>query len=211
GRFLSEDPIGIAGGLNLYAYSGNDPVNNRDPFGLDPECPKDGSPARLDNGTFCLASVGVRAHRQYDRLSGRPFIMGGIPGGAFGAGSFSGKGGGAAIRGGGKDGSLPEDASLKTCNSVLIAVTCFVLGPGKGWVDQLQGLHRPPFTEIVEPYPLNAEKRAFEEMLKNRRLGVLSRFLLRMPLLILMVPPEAICSATIRLNAQCVQGTPDII
>jgi len=35
GRFLSEDPIGIAGGLNLYAYAGNDPVNGRDPFGLD--------------------------------------------------------------------------------------------------------------------------------------------------------------------------------
>ena len=27
GRFLSEDPIGISGGLNLYAYAGNDPVN----------------------------------------------------------------------------------------------------------------------------------------------------------------------------------------
>ncbi len=34
GRFLSEDPIGIAGGLNLYAYANNDPVNRRDPFGL---------------------------------------------------------------------------------------------------------------------------------------------------------------------------------
>ena len=34
GRFLSEDPVGIAGGLNLYAYAGNDPVNQRDPSGL---------------------------------------------------------------------------------------------------------------------------------------------------------------------------------
>ena len=34
GRFLSEDPIGIAGGLNLYAYAGNDPVNQWDPTGL---------------------------------------------------------------------------------------------------------------------------------------------------------------------------------
>jgi len=34
GRFLSEDPIGVAGGLNLYAYSGSDPVNFIDPFGL---------------------------------------------------------------------------------------------------------------------------------------------------------------------------------
>jgi RHS repeat-associated protein len=36
GRFVSEDPIGLAGGINLYAYAGNDPVNNTDPFGLDP-------------------------------------------------------------------------------------------------------------------------------------------------------------------------------
>jgi RHS repeat-associated protein len=41
GRFLSEDPLGIAGGLNLYAYAGNDPVNRRDPTGLD-ECPGNG-------------------------------------------------------------------------------------------------------------------------------------------------------------------------
>ena len=34
GRFLSEDPIGISGGLNLYAYAGNDPVNMWDPSGL---------------------------------------------------------------------------------------------------------------------------------------------------------------------------------
>jgi RHS repeat-associated protein len=34
GRWLSEDPAGIAGGINLYAYAGNDPVNGRDPTGL---------------------------------------------------------------------------------------------------------------------------------------------------------------------------------
>ncbi len=34
GRWLSPDPIGISGGLNLYVFCGNDPVNNRDPWGL---------------------------------------------------------------------------------------------------------------------------------------------------------------------------------
>lgn len=33
-RFISEDPIGFAGGdTNLYAYVGNDPINRRDPSG----------------------------------------------------------------------------------------------------------------------------------------------------------------------------------
>ncbi len=34
-RFVSEDPIGIAGGINLYAYVTNDPVGLFDPFGRD--------------------------------------------------------------------------------------------------------------------------------------------------------------------------------
>ncbi len=32
-RFVSQDPIGLAGGINPYAYVGNDPVDARDPFG----------------------------------------------------------------------------------------------------------------------------------------------------------------------------------
>jgi hypothetical protein len=34
GRWLSRDPMGEAGGFNLYAYCGNDPVNRHDPLGL---------------------------------------------------------------------------------------------------------------------------------------------------------------------------------
>jgi RHS repeat-associated protein len=35
-RFLSEDPAGFAGGINLYAFAGGDPINFMDPFGLGP-------------------------------------------------------------------------------------------------------------------------------------------------------------------------------
>ena len=34
GRWLSKDPIGLSGGLNLYAFCGNDSINYMDPTGL---------------------------------------------------------------------------------------------------------------------------------------------------------------------------------
>jgi RHS repeat-associated protein len=46
GRFTQEDPIGIAGGLNVYGFAGGDPVSYSDPYGLKGEdcrkvaCPK---------------------------------------------------------------------------------------------------------------------------------------------------------------------------
>ena len=38
GRFTQEDPLGLAGGMNLYGFAGGDPVNFSDPFGLCPPC-----------------------------------------------------------------------------------------------------------------------------------------------------------------------------
>jgi len=43
-----EDPIGLAGGLNLYGFAGGDPINFSDPFGL---C----------TGPWCLFMVGRMA------------------------------------------------------------------------------------------------------------------------------------------------------
>ena len=36
GRFLNRDPKGYGGGINLYGFAGNNPVNESDPSGFDP-------------------------------------------------------------------------------------------------------------------------------------------------------------------------------
>ena len=47
GQFTQEDPIGLAGGMNLYGFAGGDPVNFNDPFGLCP--PKDSNTSDCAN------------------------------------------------------------------------------------------------------------------------------------------------------------------
>lgn len=47
GRFLNRDPLGVASGQNLYAFSGNDPVNRVDPTGL------------ASNAAIALNTIGV--------------------------------------------------------------------------------------------------------------------------------------------------------
>jgi RHS repeat-associated protein len=66
GRFTQEDPIGLAGGLNLYGFASGDPVNFSDPFGLCPNC-----------GTALIGAAvfgGIRAVSNY--LNDRPLTEG---------------------------------------------------------------------------------------------------------------------------------------
>src|SRR5207249_773358 len=79
GRFTQEDPIGLAGGLNLYGFAGGDPVNFSDPFGL---CPTDLDAA---NAFLCnsIEAVGT----------GIGFLTGFVAGGGTGALETVGSGG----------------------------------------------------------------------------------------------------------------------
>jgi RHS repeat-associated protein len=54
GRFTQPDPIGLAGGLNVYGFANGDPVNFSDPFGLR-ACDPPGSPC--PRGMQILAEV----------------------------------------------------------------------------------------------------------------------------------------------------------
>jgi RHS repeat-associated protein len=72
GRFISRDPAGVSGGLNLYAYAGDDPADFSDPTGLDLdstlEGPGDvcgtcfGAQGGFMYQTFVLASQGGLGH-----------------------------------------------------------------------------------------------------------------------------------------------------
>jgi RHS repeat-associated protein len=90
--FISEDPIGIAGSINTYAFGGNDPVNNRDPTGRQLEGMLTwANPATYGNWLFFYS------------------VLSGMLGGRGGIGeSLSGTG-----RGGGGSGSAPSQMPIQ--------------------------------------------------------------------------------------------------
>jgi RHS repeat-associated protein len=79
GRFLQPDPIGVLAGSNLYAYVGNDPLNNTDPNGACPQCLA---------GAAIGASIGLAFQAGSDlwnwRVSSFSSYVGAVVGGSVG-------------------------------------------------------------------------------------------------------------------------------
>lgn len=57
---MQTDPIGVDGGINIYTYVGNDPVNAADPIGLDCVADNTCGPRQLDRWMWnCIGSCGT--------------------------------------------------------------------------------------------------------------------------------------------------------
>jgi len=88
GRFIEPDPIGVAGGLNIYTYADNNPANRIDFFGL---CSAAGGGGGYSGGasyswgsTFSVGAFGFTGTSDSSGHSSVTFSMGpGVGGGAF--------------------------------------------------------------------------------------------------------------------------------
>ena len=98
-RFVSEDPLGLEGGLNPYVFAGNSPVNVRDPSGL--------QPPTLPWGVSLDGLVAVAPARDWAAFL-RQLATGGA-GRGYGPGIFGSGAGGGGWGGGGDIMNTPID------------------------------------------------------------------------------------------------------
>ena len=141
-RFVSEDPIGVAGGLSLYAFGGGDPVNYSDPSGLDrcsPEAVMNGYGSDYIEGKWECVKLGPQ----------EPIIILAYGGGARIPFGF-GRGVAAGVpyvsgTGGGWDGPANKAISYKSvaCAKEQLGITTVV---GAGAVVVGQPIIRKPFS-----------------------------------------------------------------
>jgi RHS repeat-associated protein len=134
GRFTQEDPIGMAGGINLYGFANGDPMGYSDPYGLAAqECPPRCSPQDWENA----------ARRTGEKVApAQPFIET-----AFNVilALFQG-GGGAAVAGKGSR-ALTMGTNGRAALSAARATNAATVARGTMEVGELRRLTAPPCPE----------------------------------------------------------------
>jgi hypothetical protein len=140
GPVTQEDPIGIAGGLNLYGYANGDPINFSDPFGLCPWC------------VGALVGVGFEALTQIAERDlngealGAAFVIGGLSGGlSVGSRALNvGLQAGLSVGDGAARAAL-TDREYGVADGVLDASAGII---GEGFGDAVRGLASAPGSSI---------------------------------------------------------------
>ncbi len=136
GRFISEDPIRFAGGMNFYAYVANQPTQSSDPFGLIPKPAPIGLLTGLQNlfpgsvlmpGANPTIIIPTSCYDASKKLSAQGYFNG-EP--SFGLSTSGGYNGPLITRGVGNGGLLVPD-SISECRMTMPAHSISVPRPAR--------------------------------------------------------------------------------
>ena len=129
GRFMTEDPLGLAGGMNLYVFAGNDHVNSSDPYGLCDD-PRSGNGWALQNEIVVCAEKWPFSTPKGSGATGNFGNPNARGGGRISVGDVPGAGGGGNPGGAGNEQTNEQCIAAIAEALVTVAGDAAVLIPG---------------------------------------------------------------------------------